>query len=161
MPIYLEFGSIKGQTTDANHKDQMEIEAVHWNVSRNMSMTAGSLEQRENSQPTFSEVVLTKMSDKSTVDLFKAASGGQKGQKAIIHLATAGNGGSGATDYLKYELDNALVSNYTVNASGERPVETIRLSFTKMTATYVPQQLDGSYTGQVVGSYDLATSTAG
>ncbi|MCL2714026.1 MAG: type VI secretion system tube protein Hcp [Alphaproteobacteria bacterium] len=162
MPIYLQLGSIKGQTTDEKHKEQMEIEAIHWNVSRAISMTAGSMEEREHSQPTFSEIVLTKLGDASSVELFQRASGGQGGEKAVISLATPGaKGESGATDYIKYELDNALISNYTVNSSGDRPVETIRLSFTKMQITYLPQKTDGSRgQGQKVGSYDISTSTA-
>jgi len=160
MPIYLQLGSIQGQTTDANHKNYMEIEAIQWNITRHISMTAGSMEEREHSQPTFSEIILTKLSDAATVELFQRASGGQGGEKAVICLATPGAAGdSGAIDYIKYDLDNALISGYTVNSSGDRPVETLRLSFTKMQVTYLPQAQDGTRSNQKVGSYNIATSS--
>jgi type VI secretion system secreted protein Hcp len=60
-------------TPRMKHRKWMDIEALHWNVSRNMNTSAGSAANREASEPTISEVILTKVSDSSSTKLFQEA----------------------------------------------------------------------------------------
>jgi len=153
MPIYLQYGSIKGDATQENHKQWMDISSIHWNVSRNMNTLAGSAANREASEPAVSEVTLTKVSDSSSVRLFQEACTGNKGQSAVIHLVTTGNPGE---TYIEYTLDNALIASYSVDSNGDRPMEHIRINFTKMQVKYIPRKEDNSGEGQQVAAYDLA-----
>lgn len=72
MPIYLQIDGIQGDATHEEHRKWMDIEAIHWNVARNMNTSAGSAANREASEPTISEVILTKVSDSSSTKLASA-----------------------------------------------------------------------------------------
>ncbi|MEM7497546.1 MAG: type VI secretion system tube protein Hcp [Pseudomonadota bacterium] len=157
MPIYMEIEGIMGDATHETHKNWMDIESLHWNVSRNMNTSAGSSANREASEPTVSEVVLTKVTDSSSTKLFAEACSGRTGKLTTIHLVTTGNPGE---TYVEYKLTNTLVANYSVDTTGDRPVETIRLNFTKMEVKYIPHDENHSPLSPMIASYDLATTRA-
>jgi type VI secretion system secreted protein Hcp len=157
MPIYLQLDGIPGDATHETHKGWMDIESIHWNVSRNMNTAAGSTANREASEPTVSEVVLTKVSDSSSTKLFAEACSGRTGKLTTIHLVTTGNPGD---TYIEYKLTNTLVANYSVDSNGDRPVETIRLNFTKMEVKYIPYDENHKAKSPMISSYDLSTTRA-
>ncbi|MEJ6395854.1 type VI secretion system tube protein Hcp [Gymnodinialimonas sp. 2305UL16-5] len=157
MPIYMQLDGIPGDATHETHRQWMDIETLHWNVSRNMNTQAGSTANREASEPTVSEVVLTKVTDSSSTRLFAEACTGRTGKLCTIHMVTTGNPGD---TYVEYRLTNTLVSNYSVDTSGDRPVETIRLNFTKMEVKYIPHDENHSPQSPMIASYDLTTTRA-
>lgn len=157
MPIYLQIDGIQGDATHETHKQWMDIEAIHWDVSRNMNTSAGSTANREASEPTISEMVLTKVSDSSSTKLFSEACTGKTGKLATIHLVTTGSPGD---TYIQYTLTNTLLANYSVDTSGDRPVETIRLNFTKMEVKYTPYDEMNNPKSPMIASYDLTTTRA-
>ena len=157
MPIYLQMDGCPGDATHETHQAWMDIETLHWNVARNMNTQAGSTANREASEPTVSEVVVTKVTDSSSTKLFAEACTGRTGKTVTIHLVTTGNPGD---TYVEYILTNTLVSNYSVDTSGDRPVETIRLNFTKMEVKYIPHDENHSPLSPMIASYDLSTTRA-
>ncbi|QND55161.1 Hcp1 family type VI secretion system effector (plasmid) [Phyllobacterium sp. 628] len=158
MPIYLQIDGIKGDATHETHKQWMNIEAIHWNVGRKMSTSAGSAANREASEPTISEVVLTKVSDSSSTKLFQEAVSGSSGKLATIHLVTTDTPGQ---TYIEYKLTNTLIANYSIDSHGDRPVETLRLNFTKLEVKYTPYDEKSNPQSPMIASYDLATTKAG
>jgi type VI secretion system secreted protein Hcp len=157
MPIYLQIDGIQGDATHETHRKWMDIEAIHWDVARHMNTSAGSAANREASEPTISEMVLTKVSDSSSTKLFQEACAGRTGKTAKIHLVTTGNPGD---TYIEYTLTNTLIANYSVDSSGDRPMETIRLNFTKMDVKYTPYDDTHNPQSPMIASYDLATTKA-
>lgn len=157
MPIYLQLDGIQGDATQETHKRWMDIEAIHWNVARRMNTSAGSAANREASEPTISEVILTKVSDSSSTKLFQEAVSGRSGKLATIHLVTTGNPGE---TYIEYKLTNTLIANYSIDSNGDRPVETLRLNFTKMEMKYTPYDENQKPQSPLIASYDLATTRA-
>jgi len=156
MPIYMQIDGIKGDATQADHKDWMNIEAIHWNVSRSMKTNVGAAKNRESSEPSISEVVVTKVSDSSAAALFQQSVTGSGGKTVIIDLTTTGDPGK---TYIRYTLQQALIANYTVNSSGDRPIETIRLNFTHIEVKYTPLDQNNQPNGQNVASYSLVDGT--
>lgn len=157
MPIYLQIDGIQGDATHEQHKNWLDIEALHWDVTRNINTSAGSAANREASEPSISEVVLTKVSDSSSTKLFQEAVSGRNGKRAVVHLVTTGNPGE---TYIEYSLTNALISSYSVDTNGDRPVETIKLNFTKMEVKYTPFDDNHAPKSPLIASYDLATTKA-
>ncbi len=158
MPIYLQIDGIQGDATQEQHRKWMDIEALHWNVSRNLNTVAGKAANREATEPTISEVVLTKISDSSTTSLFQEAVSGTQGKTATIHLVSTGSPGE---TYIEYILTNTLIASYTVDSSGDRPLETLKLNFTKLELKYIPYDDTNRPQSPMIASYDLATTRAG
>jgi type VI secretion system secreted protein Hcp len=157
MPIYCQIDGIQGDATHQNHQKWMDIQSLHWNVSRHMNTIAGSAANREASEPNISEVTLMKTSDSSSVKLFQEACTGRVGKKAVIHLVTTGNPGD---TIIEYQLTNTLISGYTVGSDGDRPVETITLNFTKLDVKYTPYDDKHQAQSPMIGSYDIGTTKA-
>jgi type VI secretion system secreted protein Hcp len=158
MPIYLQIDGIQGDATQEQHRKWMDIEAIHWNVARNLNTAAGRASNREASEPTISEIVLTKISDSSSTKLFQEAVTGTSGKRATIHLVTTGSPGE---TYIEYVLTNTLVANYSIDSNGDRPLETIKLNFTKLEVKYIPYDDNNKPQSPMIASYDLATTRAG
>ncbi len=156
MPIYLKMNDeLWGDATQQDHKNWMDIQSMHWNVSRNMNTQAGSAGNREASEPSVSEVTLTKVSDKSSTRLFQEGCTGNKGMNAVIHLVSTGSPGQ---TYLEYKLYNTLVAGYQVGSGGDRPAETLTLNFTKMDVKYIPYDDKNTAGSPSIASYDLSTT---
>ena len=135
---------IKGDSTVEAHTDWITCDSMQLGVGRSITMSGGG-KDRDTSNPSFSEITLTKSSDMASSDLYYQAVCGQSLGKAEIHfLQTAGE----ATQvYLKYELTDAIVSSYSISSGGERPTESFSLNFTKITKQYDAFSGDKKATG--------------
>ena len=145
MPIFFYMDGVPGDATQAGYQGWMDIQSMTWNVSRNVNTLAGVAANREASEPSISEVTLTKVSDSSTTSLFQQACTGTAGKTAKIDLVTTGNAG---VKYLEY----------TLGSSGDRPTESISLNFTQMDVTYIPFDQNNQAQSPMRASYNVATA---
>ncbi|HTH97154.1 MAG TPA: type VI secretion system tube protein Hcp [Stellaceae bacterium] len=157
MPIFLQIDGIQGDATQANHTGWTDIKTLQWGVTRSMNTLAGATTNREGSEPSVGEVILTKTSDSSSVKLFSQACSGRSGVTAKIDLCTTGNPGD---TYISFTLTNTLISSYTISASADRPEETVVLNFTKVEMKYTPYDAQHNPQSPVIASYDLSTTQA-
>lgn len=144
--ILLKLGAIKGDSTVKGHEDWITCDSLQFGVGRSISASGGG-KSRETSNPSFSEVTITKSTDKSSADLFFQAMGGKSQGKAEIHFIQTSEGKSQV--FLKLELEEALVSSYSASSGGDRPSESISLNFTKITYQYDDFSGDKVTTGDV------------
>jgi type VI secretion system secreted protein Hcp len=152
MAIYMKFGSFKGASTTEGFKDWIELDSFQWGVGRGIGSAARGAESRESSEPSISEVVVTKKMDKSSPSLLTDAMAGQLNAKVEIKFTTTTK--NQVTDFLTYELTNTGLSGYSVSSGGDMPVESLSLNFTKLAVTYKGTAPDVSGTPETVG-YDL------
>ncbi|MDE1150605.1 MAG: type VI secretion system tube protein Hcp [Azospirillaceae bacterium] len=155
MPIYLQIDGIAGDATQQNHTQWTDIKTLQWGVSRSMNTLAGATANREGSEPSIREVILTKTSDSSSVKLFSQACSGRSGVNAKIHIVTSGNPGD---TYIEFNLTNTLISSYNISASADRPEEQVVLNFTKVEMKYTPYDSQHNPQSPIIASYDLATT---
>jgi len=154
MAIYLKYGSIKGDATHDEHKDWIAIGSMQWGVGRAISTPTGAAENREASEPSVSEVTMTKEADCSSIHLFKEACTGNKGTLSTIHVVQTGSPGR---LLLEYKLTNSLVSGYSCSSGGDTPSESISVNFTKIEFKYINYDQAGN-PSPATASYDLATT---
>lgn len=152
MAIYMKFGSIKGAVTTQGYKDWIELISFSWGVGRNIGTAARGYSLRESSEPSISEITITKFTDVSSPKLFQEALAGKMDTKVVIAFTTTTK--NTVTDYLKYELTDIGVSQYGLSSGGEVPVETFALNFAKISVTFKSHDPGISGTPETVG-YDL------
>lgn len=152
MAIYMKFGSFKGAVTTEGYKDWIELDSFQWGVGRGIASAAHSAESRESSEPSISEIVVTKRMDKSSPSLFTDAVAGQLNSKVDIKFTTTTK--NQVTEFLTYELTNTGLSGYSVSSGGDMPVESLSLNFTKIAYTFKGTDPAVSGDPQTVG-YDL------
>ena len=158
MAIYMKFGKIKGDATHAEHKEWLTIESLQWGVGRAIMTPSGSSRNRETSEPSVSEVTVTKNMDASSPSFFTEAVTGVKGAEVKIDLVSTGNPGR---TYATYTLTDALISQYSMSSGGDRPAESISINFSKIEYKYLPSKTENTAGNQTVVSYDLATTKSG
>lgn len=158
MAIYLKYEGIDGEATHEEHKKWVDIGSLQFGVGRAISTPAGSTANREASEPSVSEVTLTKTLDSSSPKFFTEACTGAAGKKVVIDLVSTGSPG---VTYTQYTLYNTLVSGYSVSTGGDRPAESLSLSFTKIEFKFVPYDDKHKAGSPITVSYDLSTTKSG
>ena len=158
MAIYLKIeGDFPGNVTSSGHEDWIEVESMQFGVGRGITMAVGSSKDREASEPSVSEIVVTKMMDATSPKIFREACIG-KSKKVEIHLVRTTEGNF--ETYMEYVLSSTLISGYSVSSGGDRPSESITFNFTKIEMNYVKYKDDHTKDGNIPASYDLALGNA-
>ena len=153
MPMYMKYADMKGDATHDQHKDWMTIESFQWGVGRGISTPTGSAARREASEPSVSEVHITKFFDQASNQLFERVLTGNKGEDVLLSFVRTGDPGE---KFLTYKLYNTLISGYQVSSGGDRPTESLTLNFTKVEMNYTPFSADHKAGTPVRSSYDIA-----
>jgi type VI secretion system secreted protein Hcp len=158
MAIYLKYEGIKGEATQENHKQWIDISSMQFGIGRGISTPSGSTANREASEPSVSEVTVTKTMDNSSPYLFTESATGAAGKKVEIHLVSTGSPGN---TYAEYTLTNALISGYSVSTGGDRPSESLSINFTKIEYKFIPFDDKNKAGTPIPVSYDLSTTKSG
>ncbi|MFV1982709.1 MAG: Hcp family type VI secretion system effector [Thiohalomonadales bacterium] len=159
MSIYLKMDGIKGNVTTKDHEDWIDVESIQWRVVRAINKSILSNSNWETSKTGISEVSITKLMDASSPLIFTEACEG-KSQKTQIHLSNTNSSKPGKiTTYMKYELEDCIVSSYSVSSEGEIPTESITFSFTKMSMKFIPHDKSGKALSPIPAGYDMVTGS--
>ena len=125
---------IDGDVTAEGHEKWIEVNSFSWGVGRGVTSPMGGSADREASAPSVSEITVTKVSDKSTANLIREALWGE-GKKVKIDFCKTDK--DKFEPYLQLELENTLISNYSVSGHGgvghSQPMESLSLNFSKIT----------------------------
>ncbi|EKE75624.1 Hcp family type VI secretion system effector [Gallaecimonas xiamenensis] len=131
---YLNYEGIKGEATADQYKELVTVLSMDFNVHREISAYTGTAMDREASATRLGDITITKLQDKASPDFFKEATIG-KGKKAVFHITKQGEK---IEEIMKIELTDAMISNYSLSVAGDRPVETVTISYTEMMMTVTP-----------------------
>ena len=58
--------------------------------------------------------------------------------------------------YMAYELENSLISSYSVSSGGDRPMENVSFNFTKMVMKYTPYDNKHNPGSPIPAGYDVS-----
>jgi type VI secretion system secreted protein Hcp len=152
MAIYMKYGSIKGPVTTEGFKDWIELSSFHWGVGRAIGTAARGAYSREHSEPSISEITVTKRTDVASPKLLADAVAGKLDSKVEIKFTTTTKGK--VETFLTYKLENTGISNHGMSSGGDMPVESLQLNFTKITMTFTGMEPGITGSPETVG-YDL------
>ncbi len=155
MGIYMDYDGIKGEATQNDHKKWIDVLSLSWGAGRSINTVAGRATNREASEPSLSDVTIVKSFDAATPKLFTEACAGNQGKTVKIDITTTG---SPSVVFCTYTLYNSLVSTYSVGSGGDRPTESISISYTKMELKFTPYDDKNKAGTPTTVSYDLATT---
>lgn len=158
MAIYMKYDGIDGEVTEGEHEKWIELNSFQFGVGRGMSSPTGNAANREASQASVSEVVITKLMDESSSKLFTESVVGETGKTVKLDFVATGNP---STTFAAYTLENTLVSGYSLSSGGDRPSESITLNFTKVEFVVTPHGSKNEKESPFRVNYDLATGKGG
>lgn len=153
MAIYMKFGSIDGQVTTDGFAKWIECHSFQMGVGRAVSSGAGG-SAREGTNPSISDITITKSFDASSAKLYSDALAGHFDSKVEIKFTSTAK--NKVETFLTYELTACGVSGYSVSSGGDNPTESISLNYTKIMLSPTPLDNASTAKGGDKVSYDLA-----
>jgi type VI secretion system secreted protein Hcp len=156
MAIYMKVPGAEGSVTASGYEKWIELDSMQFGVGRMVTMDTGNLANRASGLPSFSEITVSKATDDSTYGLLNDAILGKDGK--TIELAVV-EPGDKPTEYVKYELSDAIISSYSMSAAGDRPHESVSISYAKVEVSFTTHDKANKGGGVPRVGYDLALGT--
>ncbi len=155
--IFTRIGTIKGESLDAKHRDEIEVLSWSWGVSQSGSMAhgGGGGEGKAN----FNDFNFTHHIDKASPLLLKACATGEHIKDATITVRKAGKG---QQEYLIIKMTDVIVTSVSLaEGTGDLTSENVSIAFAKVDFEYKPQKADGSLDVGLHFKYDLKANKEG
>ncbi len=141
---FLKIGDIKGESTDAEHEDEIDILSWSWGETNSGSHTGGGGGAGKVSMQDFHFVMEY---NKASPKIMESLANGQHFDDASLILTRVDSSTGGQQEYLKITMETVLISSYqTGGSTGETdiPVEEVSLNFGAIKFEYTPQSDVGS-----------------
>lgn len=150
---HLKLDGVKGESTHAKHKDEIDVSKWNWSV-HNASCTMGGGSSVGKGTPGMLRV--EKKVDKSSAEIAKKCAQGKHFKDAVL---TMSKGGDKQEDYMKITLKEAYIADYSVGANdGGEVTESVVLSYGDIEFEYKPQKPDGSMDSPITMGWDNRTT---
>jgi type VI secretion system secreted protein Hcp len=149
---FLKIDGIKGESKDAKHKDEIEIESFSWGANQSGTAFGGGGGAGKASFQDFSFVM---QQTKASPQLMLACASGKHIKEAIL---TARKAGKEQMEFVKFTLSNIVVSGFEQGGSSlaeKLPTDQVSFNFEKLKYEYQEQRADGSQGDITTGSWDL------
>jgi len=147
VDMFLKIKDIPGESTDKSHSKEIDILSVLWS---NAVPSSGGIAASTKLAPE-NLLSVTKSIDKSTPKLFEALATGKHIDEATLVVRKAG---STPVEYLKYTLQDIMVSSYSTSGSSDRPTESISFNYGKIEVQYTELNADGTLGKVTVQGWD-------
>jgi type VI secretion system secreted protein Hcp len=147
---FLKIDGIDGESHDSKHKD--EIDLMSWSFGASQLGTHSAGGGGGAGKVSMQDFHFTMHVNKATPKLFLACATGEHIKKAVL---TCRKAGKEQQEFQKVTFTDLLVSSYQTGGSGENPIDSISLNFSKIEFEYKEQKADGTLGGAVKAGYDL------
>jgi type VI secretion system secreted protein Hcp len=156
--IFARIGTIKGESQDSKHKDEIEVLSWSWGVSQSGTIAHGG--GGGAGKASFHDFNFTHHLDKASPVLMATCATGEHIKEATITVRKAGKG---QQEYLVITMTDVLVTSVStsVSAEGDAAVEGVALAFAKVDLEYKPQKPDGSLDVGIHFKFDLKANKEG
>jgi type VI secretion system secreted protein Hcp len=155
---YLQFGDIKGDSTDDKHKGWIEVKNVDWGVTQPRATAVSTAGGHTSGKAEVHEVSFDKLADIASPVLFQTCAMGKTLPKAKFEFFRADGDGS-RVKYFDIELENVMIATVSPNSGdGGLIKEKVNLASSKIKVTYTQQRIGGGAGGSTAGGWDSAAN---
>jgi type VI secretion system secreted protein Hcp len=156
--IFAKIGDIKGESTDARHKDEVEVLSWSWGVAQSESSTHGG--GGGAGKASFHDFNFTHHIDKASPLLMKSCATGVHIPEATITVRKAGKG---QQEYLVIKMNDVLITSVAMSVGGAEPItaENVTLQAARVDLEYSAQKADGSLEPGLHFKYDVKANKVG
>lgn len=154
--IFCKIDGIKGESTDANHKDEVELLSFSHGVSQPRSAVASTAGGGTTGRCNHTDFSIVKMMDSSSPVLNQTCCTGKHIGSIVITLRRAD--GDKSVPYMVYKLSDVIISSVSVGGSSDSvPTESVTFNYAKIEWEYTKQaRAGGAGSGKTNGSWNLA-----
>ena len=144
VDMFLKIDGVDGDSSDADHKDEIDILAWSWGLSQSGTthMGGGGGAGKVNVQ----DLSITKWIDKASPNLLKYCCSGKHFKEALLTVRKAGDK---PLEYIKIKMEEMIISSVSTGGSGgeDRLTENCTLNFAKVGFEFQPQKDTGEKDG--------------
>jgi len=159
---FANFGDIKGESTDKDHKDWVTILGYDHAITQPASVTQKSAGGRTAEEAHHSPFSIVKLLDAASPKLYEAPCKGTHIPEVTIELWRAG--GDKPVKYMEFKLKEVLISGVHQNGDptgpAQFPSETIQITYGAIEWTYTKQVEKGAAKGNVAAKWSLTQGAA-
>jgi len=155
VDYFIKFEGIKGESADAKHKDEIDIESWSWGETHAGSHGAGG--GAGAGKVSMQDFHFVMKLNRASPSLMQACATGQHIKMATL---TARKAGKGQQEYLTFKFHDVLVSSFQTGGAeaATLPIDQVSFNFAKIEVEYKQQQPDGSLAHGSQFKYDLKTN---
>ena len=149
--MFLKLDGIDGESQDAKHKGEIEIESFSWGAARPQAATPGS--GGAVGKVSMLDFSFTTPVSKASPKLFLACAANQNIKTALLTVRRAGGQ---PFDFLKVTMSNVRVSSWKQEggAGPDVPQDQISLNFSKLEVAYTGRSATGGPGETVSAGWD-------
>ena len=152
---FLKIDGISGESTDAKHKDQIELVSFSWGVTQlTGGPAAGGGAGAGRAQ--FKAFEFLMRVNKASPQLFLASASGKHLKEAVLSVRRTGKLG---LEYLKIKFSDILITSIEQQGGQEEVDEMIAFDFRAVETQYTPQDQRGTAGPAVTAGWDLSKNT--
>jgi type VI secretion system secreted protein Hcp len=153
VDYFLKIDGITGESQDAKHKDEIELESWSWgetNAGSHAGGTGGGA-----GKVVMQDFHFVMRMNKASPELLLACAQGRHFKQAIL---TCRKAGKEQQEFLKITINDLLISSYqTGGAAGSDviPMDQVSMNFAQIKMEYKPQKADGTLDAAVTGGWNV------
>lgn len=155
MPYFLKIEGIAGDSTDAKHKGEIEVESFTFGVAQSALPGAGG----GAGNASFEDLDIVTPFSRASPRLLEACATGEHLRSAV--LTGRRSGGKAQFEYLTLTLSDVLVSAFRSSAASPdavNPSDGFSLAYAKLQIEHKGQSPTGAAGGTVVAGFDVASN---
>ena len=159
--MFMKIKEIPGESTDGAHAGEYEILSYSHGVSQPTSPTRSTSGAATVERCFHQDFSIVKYMDIGTPDLNLFCCQGKPIKEIVIICYRADAVGEKAVEYMKYTMNDCIISSISVNGGGgDLPTESISFNYAKITWNYLPQKEGGgAKEGNKQSGWDLFKNT--
>jgi type VI secretion system secreted protein Hcp len=153
VDFFLKIDGVSGESVDAKHKGEIELESFSWGETNQGSPHTGSGSGAGRVQ--MQDLHFVMRVNKASPTLMLACATGKHLKQAILAVRRAGKT---QLEFLVFKFTDLLVSSFQTGGSAhgdEGPIDQISFAFGKIELEYRPQKPDGSLDQPVKVGWDV------
>jgi type VI secretion system secreted protein Hcp len=155
--IFLKIDGITGESSDAQHREEIELASYSWGASQQGSTSTGGGGGGAG-KVSFQDLHVVMNVSQASPQLFLACAEGRHLKTAV--LTSRRGGGRDRREFLRVTLSDVLIASYQTNGQADDgvPVDQLSLKYAQIKVEYWAQKADGSLGAPVTAGWDLKTN---
>jgi type VI secretion system secreted protein Hcp len=156
LDIFLKVAGIKGESSDDQHREEIDVASFSWGLSRQRATSTGG--GAGASKADFQDLHVVTNVSQASPQLFLASAAGRHIETAILTCRKVSGGTQ--QDFLKYTLTDVLVASYHTDGQAEdsAPVDEVSFTYAQIKVEYRPQRADGSLGAPITAGWNVKTN---
>jgi len=138
VSIRMSIPGLLGEEEGVERSDWIEVLSLEWGTAGNPSPESATMRRCAGFRAgsiVVGDLTLTRIHDTNSPLLARACSEGRHFASMIIEMTT---GRSEAGSYIRYDLQDAMITSYSTDSSGDRPTESFSFNFAKADSGAIP-----------------------